>query len=56
MANQNYTLSNDQRRLIDMYVTQYNQTNNHIERLLDMLDEIRGNIQNIIVYLHVNKI
>jgi hypothetical protein len=49
MANQNYTLSNDQRRLIDMYVTQYNQTNNHIERLLDMLDEIRGNIQNIIV-------
>jgi hypothetical protein len=32
-----------------MYVNQYNQTNNHIERLLDMLNEIRGNIQNIIV-------
>jgi len=49
MSNLNYTLSNDQRRLIDMYVNQYNQTNNHIERLLDMLNEIRGNIQNIIV-------
>jgi len=32
-----------------MYVAQYNQTNNHIERLIDMLDEIRANIQNIIV-------
>ena len=49
MSNLNYTLSNEQQRLIDMYVTQYNQTNNHIERLLDMLDEIRANIQNIIV-------
>jgi len=49
MSNLSYNLSNDQRRLIDMYVTQYNQTNTHIERLLDMLDEIRGNIQNVIV-------
>ena len=49
MSNLNYNLSTDQRRIIDMYVTQYNQTNTHIERLLDMLDEIRNNIQNIII-------
>jgi len=45
----NYNLTPDQRRMIDMYVSQYNQTNSHIERLLDMLDEIRGNIHNIIL-------
>ena len=44
-----YNLTIEQRRLIDMYVIQYNQTNTHIERLLDMLDEIRSNIQNIII-------
>lgn len=41
-------LSHDEQRLINMYVNQYNQTNIHIEMLLDMLDEIRGNIFNII--------
>jgi hypothetical protein len=49
MSNFHYNLTEDQQRLIDMYVTQYNQTNSHIERMLDMLDEIRGNIQNVIV-------
>jgi len=49
MSSLNYNLSPDQRRLIDMYVTQYEQTNTHVERLLDMLDDIRTNIQNVIV-------
>jgi len=48
MSQNAYNLSPDQRRLINMYIIQYNQTNNHIEHLFDMLDEIRGNIQNII--------
>lgn len=41
-------LTTDQRRLINMYVEQYNQTREHIDTLLDMLDEIRGNINDII--------
>jgi len=41
-------LTADQQRLINMYVNQYNQTNSHIDQLLDMLDEIRGNIVNVI--------
>jgi len=41
-------LTPDQQRLINMYINQYNQTNAHIDLLLDMLDEIRGNILNII--------
>lgn len=41
-------LTPDQQRLISMYINQYNQTNTHIDILLDMLDEIRGNIINII--------
>jgi hypothetical protein len=32
-----------------MYINQYNQTNSHIDHLLDMLDEIRNNIQNVIL-------
>ena len=39
----NHNLSYEQQRLINMYITQYNQTNEHIEQLLDMLDEIRNN-------------
>lgn len=49
MSNLNFNLNNDQRRSIDMYVTQYNQTNMQIDRLLNNLDEIRSNIQNIIL-------
>ena len=43
-----HRLTADQQRLINMYVNQYNQTNSHIDQLLDMLDEIRGNIVNVI--------
>jgi len=42
-------LTVDQQRLINMYVAQYNHTNNHIERLMDMLDDIRNNIQSVII-------
>jgi len=42
-------LSVDQQRLINMYVTQYNQTNAHIERLMDTLDDIRNNIQSVVL-------
>ncbi len=41
-------LTPEQQRLINMYINQFNQTNNHIDILLDMLDEIRGNITNVI--------
>lgn len=41
-------LTPEQQRLINMYINQYNQTNTHIDLLLDMLDEIRGNIINVI--------
>ena len=44
-------LTPEQQRLVNMYVNQYNQTNSHIDFLLDMLDEIRGNIINIITIL-----
>jgi len=47
-VNANYNLTGEQQRLINMYITQYNQTNSHIEQLLDMLDEIRSNIFGII--------
>lgn len=46
----NTNLTNDQRRLINMYINQYNMTNSHIEHLLNMLDDIRDNIFNIITY------
>jgi len=41
-------LTNEQQRLINMYVNQYNTTNEHIDRLLGMLDEITSNILNVI--------
>lgn len=41
-------LTPDQQRLLTRYINQYNQTNMHIDLLLDMLDEIRGNIVNVI--------
>jgi hypothetical protein len=44
----NINLTNDQQRLLSMYIRQYNQTNDHIEQLLDMLDEIRMNIVNVV--------
>ena len=40
--------SQERQTLINMYVTQYNQTNLHIERLFDTLDDIRNNINNLI--------
>jgi hypothetical protein len=44
----NNTLTNEQQRLINIYIQQYNLTNSHIEHLLDILDEIRSNIFNIL--------
>ena len=45
----NFNLSPQERqRLISMYITQYNQTNTHITRLLDTLDDIRNNINTLI--------
>ena len=38
----------ERQRLISMYVTQYNQTNTHITRLLETLDDIRNNINYLI--------
>ena len=38
----------DENRLLTMYINQYNQTNTHIDSLLNMLDEIKANIINII--------
>jgi hypothetical protein len=38
----------ERQRLISMYITQYNQTNSHITRLFDTLDDIRQNINNLI--------
>jgi hypothetical protein len=46
--NANYTFTRDQEQLINMYIAQYNQTNSHIEQLLDMLDEIRLSIFNLV--------
>ena len=40
----------ERQTLINMYVAQYNQTNLHIERLLDTLDDIRTNINNLVGY------
>ena len=44
----NRNLTSEQQRLLTMYTNQYNQTNEHINILLDMLEETRGNIINII--------
>lgn len=38
----------ERQNLINMYISQYNQTNLHIERLFDTLDDIRNNINNLI--------
>jgi hypothetical protein len=38
----------ERQTLINMYIAQYNQTNLHIERLFDTLDDIRNNINNLI--------
>ena len=43
-----YNLSTDQHRLVNLYINQYNQTNNHIDYLLNMLEEIRNNILNVL--------
>lgn len=49
MSNLNQmNLTHQQQRLINLYINQYNQTNTHIDMLLDMLDEIRENIINVI--------
>jgi len=38
----------ERQNLINMYISQYNQTNLHIERLFNTLDDIRNNINNLI--------
>ena len=38
----------ERQTLVNMYMSQYNQTNLHIERLFDTLDDIRNNINNLI--------
>jgi hypothetical protein len=38
----------ERQRLVSVYVTQYNQTNAHISRLFNTLDDIRHNINNLI--------
>ena len=43
-----YNLSNDQRRLLNMYISQYDQTSAHIERLTIMLHNIQNNIEQLI--------
>ena len=48
MAQNNFSLSAEQQRIICLYIQQYNQTNDHIDQLLDSLDEIRGNIYDLI--------
>ncbi len=42
-----YNLSSDERYLITNYITQYNQTNNQINHLYSVLDELRHNIATI---------
>jgi hypothetical protein len=53
MSNTNFSLSPDQRRLVNMYVTQYNQINSQINHLFEMLDNIRENIGQI-TNIHLN--
>ena len=38
----------DEQQLLTIYINQYNQINTHIDTLLNMLDEIKTNIINII--------
>ena len=42
-----YNLSTDERYLITNYITQYNQTNNQINHLYTVLEELRHNIATI---------
>jgi hypothetical protein len=47
-SNNNFrNLTIEQQRLLSMYISQYEQTNTHIDLLFNMLDEIRQNIINI---------
>ena len=39
--------TSDQRRMINLYISQYNQVNSQIDRLYNILDEIRSNINTI---------
>ena len=54
MSNTNFSLSQDQRRLVNMYINQYNQVNLQINHLFDMLDDIRENISQI-TNLNINR-
>lgn len=45
--NEGYHLSSDERYLITNYITQYNQTNNQINHLYTVLEELRHNIATI---------
>ena len=54
MSNTNFSLSQDQRRLVNIYISQYNQVNSQINHLLEMLDNIRENIIQIST-LHLNR-
>ena len=47
-------MSDTNLQLINILVTQYNQTNMHIARLLDTLDDIRNNINSLIGISHNN--
>jgi hypothetical protein len=47
-------LSREQQQLLTNYITQYNQTNAHIDMLMGMLDEISANIVNILSASHAN--
>ena len=49
MSELNLNLSPQERqRLISIYISQYNQTNLHIDRLLNTLDDIRNNLNNLV--------
>ena len=47
-------LSREQQQLLTNYITQYNQTNAHIDMLMGMLDEISANIVNVLSASHAN--
>lgn len=47
-ARHSFSLSPDERRLVDIYIQQYNQANVQINRLYNTLDNIRSNINYII--------
>ena len=43
------SITPEERNIIDMYMSQYNQTNVQINRLYTTLDSIRTNINNIVI-------